>query len=117
VCPPTNTCGTSERRRYGRPQVRITDSDVDQGRAGGVLIEIAQGQPIIVERALYRELVKGAINRTRDDLVYSLLGADHDKSPYSQSGERTRVAAGATSTSATAWSTSSRPSTRRRVRR
>jgi hypothetical protein len=45
------------------------DTDVDQARAAGVLIEFEQaGRPIIVDGALYRELVKGAIKRTRDDL-------------------------------------------------
>ena len=90
--------------------MRITDADVDQARAAGVLIEFAQGRPIGVDRALDRELVKGAISRTHDDLearaaaaakeetarasnldvarfrVCALLGADHDKSPHSQSG-------------------------------
>jgi len=146
--------------------VRFTDEDVDQARAAGVLIEFQQGRPIIVDRPLYRELVKGAIKRTHDDFetkvaaaakekksprvgkapvdpvtvakrerdaqlreltdqahganldlghalvhnlttvdprdmdvarffVYALLGADHDSSPYTQTGERiARIAAG-----------------------
>jgi ParB/RepB/Spo0J family partition protein len=155
-----------DRYAYGPPQVRFTDADVDQARAAGVLIEFQQGRPIIVDRSLYRELVKGAIKRTHDDLetkvaaaakekmstrsskappdpvtvakrerdaqlreltdqahganldlghalvhnlttvdpsdidvarffVYALLGADHDSSPYTQTGERiARIAAG-----------------------
>jgi hypothetical protein len=131
-----------------------------------VLIEFERGRPIIVDRPLYRELVKTAIKRTHDELeakataaakdkkatraakqptdpvavakrerdaqlreltdqahganldlghalihnltavdpndinvarffVYALLGADHDSSPYTQTGERiARVAAG-----------------------
>jgi len=135
-------------------------------RAAGVLIEFERGRPIIVDRPLYRELVKTAIKRTHDDLeakatsaakdkkasradkapadpttlakrerdaqlreltdqahgantdlghalihnlttvdptditvakffVYAVLGADHDRSPYTQTGERiARIAAG-----------------------
>jgi hypothetical protein len=57
-----------DRYAYGPPQVRFTDTDVDQARAAGVLIEFERGRPIIVDRTLYRELVKGAIKRTHDDL-------------------------------------------------
>jgi ParB/RepB/Spo0J family partition protein len=155
-----------DRYAYGPPPVRFTDSDVDQARAAGVLIEFERARPIIVDRALYRELVKAAVKRTHDELeakaavaakdkktararkapadplavakrerdaqlreltdqahganldlghalihnlttvdpadmdvarffVYALLGADHDKSPYTQTGERiVRIAAG-----------------------
>ena len=155
-----------DRYAYGPPSVRFSEQDVDQARAAGVLIEFEHGRPIIVDRPLYRELVKGAIKRTHaelearvtaaakekkdrraskqpadpvavakrerdvrlreltdqahganldlgvslmhnlaavepDDLdvarffVYALLGADHDKSPYTQTGERiARIAAG-----------------------
>jgi ParB/RepB/Spo0J family partition protein len=155
-----------DRYAYGPPPVRFTDSDVDQARAAGVLIEFERGAPIIVDRPLYRELVKIAIRRTHDELqakaeaaaqqkktsragkapadsitvakrardvqlreltdqahgantdlghalvhnlaavdpadmtvarffVYALLGADHDSSPYTQTGERiARIAAG-----------------------
>ena len=155
-----------DRYAYGPPQVRFTDEDVDQARAAGVLIEFERGRPIIVDRPLYRGLVKTAIKRTHDDLeakaesaakdkkasrakkapadpitlaqrdgdaqlreltdqahggntdlghalihnlttvdptdisvakffVYAVLGADHDHSPYTQTGERiARLAAG-----------------------
>jgi hypothetical protein len=156
-----------DRYAYGPPQIRFTDADVDQARAAGVLIEFdGSGRPIIVDRPLYRELVKAAIKRIHDDLeakaaaaakekttaraggqpadprtlakrerdaqlreltdqahganldlghalihnltsvdptdidvarffVYALLGADHDSSPYTQTGERiARIAAG-----------------------
>ena len=59
-----------DRYAYGPPQVRFTDEDVDQARAAGVLIEFdGPGRPIIVDRPLYRELVKTAIKRTHDDLA------------------------------------------------
>ena len=155
-----------DRYAYGPPQVRFIEADVDQARAAGVLIEVERGRPIIVDRSVYRELVKAAIKRIHDDLqtkataaaqekkaarsskapadrltvakrdrdaqlreltdqahganldlgvalmkglaavdpgdidvarffVYALLGADYDKSPYTQTGERiARVAAG-----------------------
>ena len=57
-----------DRYAYGPPQVRFTDEDVDRARAAGVLIELERGRPIIVDRPLYRELVKTAIKRTHDDL-------------------------------------------------
>jgi ParB family chromosome partitioning protein len=155
-----------DRYAYGPPQVRFSDEEIDQARAAGVLIEFERGRPIIVDRPLYRELVKTAIKRTHDELqakaesaasekkisrakrepadpvtvakrerdaqlreltdqahgansdlghalvhnlsavdptdidiarffVYALLGADHDSSPYTQTGERiARIAAG-----------------------
>src|SRR5512132_3243514 len=57
-----------DRYAYG-PQIRFTDDDVDQARAAGVLIEFeGPGRPIVVDRALYRELVETAIKRTHDEL-------------------------------------------------
>lgn len=155
-----------DRHAYGPPTVRFEDEDVDQARAAGVLIEFERGRPIVVDRAVYRELVKAAVKRTHDTLaqkvadratersttratdkpvnpetvakrerdaqmreladqahgvntdlghallntlasvdptnmdvarffVYALLGADHDSSPYTKTGERVaRIAAG-----------------------
>jgi ParB/RepB/Spo0J family partition protein len=57
-----------DRYAYGPSQIRFTDEDVDQARAAGVLIEFERGRPIIVDRPLYRELVKTAIKRTHDEL-------------------------------------------------
>jgi hypothetical protein len=57
-----------DRYAYGPPPVRFSDEDVDQARAAGVLMEFERGRPIIVDRPLYRELVKTAIKRTYDDL-------------------------------------------------
>ena len=47
---------------YGTPEVRFADAEVDQARAAGVLIE-GVGSPLIVDKSLYRELVKQAIAR------------------------------------------------------
>ncbi len=109
--------------------MRITDSDVDQARAAGVLIEF-RTRPADRRRprAVPRARQGGAINRTHDDLepkataaakekktagasnmdvarflVCALLGADQDKSAYSQSGERSR----ASSLAACGWSSTS----------
>ena len=152
---------TKQLDRYAySPTVRFTDAEVDQARAAGVTIEFERGWPLIVDRALYRELTKQAIARTVTELeakvaqraaekktsrggadesadpvaaarsehqralrevgeqahgvnldlgaslltglayvdpadinvarmlVYGLLGADHDGSPYTQTGER-----------------------------
>jgi len=68
-----------DRYAYGPPQVRFIDADVDQARAAGVLIEFEQGRPIIVDRPLYRELVKGAIKRTHDDLEAKTATAATEK--------------------------------------
>jgi hypothetical protein len=58
-----------DRYAYGPPPVRFTDADVDQARAAGVLIEFdGPGRPIIVDRPIYRELVKAAIKRTHAEL-------------------------------------------------
>ena len=115
--------------------MRIPDSDVDQARADAVLIEFAQGRPIIVDRALYSELVKGRHQphprdlesqghggrqgeedlprhqRTHDGLVCALLGADHDKPAYSQSGERTASRLPACGWSSTSCASSPDPGT------
>ena len=51
---------------YGKPSVRFAEAEVDQARAAGVLIEGA-GSPLIVDKSLYRELVKQAIARTLEE--------------------------------------------------
>ena len=53
---------------YGPPRVRFSGSDLDQARAARVVIEFPHGNPIIVDKSVYRELTKGAIKRTRDEL-------------------------------------------------
>jgi hypothetical protein len=68
-----------DRYAYGPPQVRFTDDDVDQARAAGVLIEFERGRPIIVDRPLYRELVKTAIKRTHHELEAKTAAAAKEK--------------------------------------
>lgn len=48
--------------------MRFSEVEVDQARAAGVVIEFARGWPLIVDRALYRELCKQAIARTVTEL-------------------------------------------------
>jgi hypothetical protein len=50
------------------PAIRFTEEDVDQARAAGVLIEFERGAAIIVDRPLYRELVKRAVKQTVEQL-------------------------------------------------
>jgi ParB/RepB/Spo0J family partition protein len=57
-----------DRYAYGPPAIRFADSEVDQARAAGVLIEFDHGTPIITDRAVLRELAKQAINRTLEEL-------------------------------------------------
>jgi ParB family transcriptional regulator, chromosome partitioning protein len=68
-----------DRYAYGPPQVRFTEADVDQARAAGVLIEFERGRPIIVDRSIYRELLKAAIKRTHDELETKAAAAAQEK--------------------------------------
>jgi hypothetical protein len=68
-----------DRYAYGPPPVRFTDTDIDHARAAGVLIEFERGRPIIVDRALYRELVKVANKRTHDELAANAAVVARDK--------------------------------------
>lgn len=70
-----------DRHAYGPPTIRFEDDDVDQARAAGVLIEFENGRPIIVDRAVYRELVKAAIKRTHGTLEQKV--ADRAAEPSS----------------------------------
>jgi hypothetical protein len=56
-----------DRYAYGA-DVRFADVEVDQARAAGVAIEFERGAPLIVDRSLYRELVKQAVARTVTEL-------------------------------------------------
>ncbi len=44
-----------------------------------MLIEFERGRPIIVDRSMYRELVKGAIKRTHDELETKAAAAAQEK--------------------------------------
>ena len=46
-----------DRYSYGAT-IRFSEQDVDQARAAGVVVEFDRSQPVIVDRGLYRELVK-----------------------------------------------------------
>jgi ParB/RepB/Spo0J family partition protein len=76
---------------YGPPTIRFGELEVDQARAAGVLIEFEHGTPIITDRALYRELVKQAIERTLQELTArkASLGADRERRRGSGEQERT----------------------------
>ena len=56
-----------DRYAYGA-DVRFGEAEVDQARAAGVVLEFERGWPVIVDRSLYRELVKQAIARTVTEL-------------------------------------------------
>jgi hypothetical protein len=73
-----------DRYAYGPPAVRFNDADVNQARAAGVLIEFEHGTPVICDRALFRELAKGAIARTVEELrERAATAADAKKSQRS----------------------------------
>jgi ParB/RepB/Spo0J family partition protein len=59
--------GQLDRYAYGPPPVRIGEAEIDQARAAGVLLELDRTQ-VILDRAMYRELVKAAVARTVEDL-------------------------------------------------
>ena len=59
--------------------VRFDDSDVDQARAAGVVIEFERSAPIIVDRSLYRELVKAAITRTVAELEAKVAARQEER--------------------------------------
>jgi ParB/RepB/Spo0J family partition protein len=67
--------------------VRFDESDVDQARAAGVVIEFERSAPIIVDRSLYRELVKAAITRTVAELEAKVADREHDRKTARQSKE------------------------------
>jgi hypothetical protein len=52
---------------YGPPPVRIAEAELDQARAAGVLLELDRTR-VILDRGVYRELVKAAVARTVEEL-------------------------------------------------
>jgi ParB/RepB/Spo0J family partition protein len=75
-----------DRYAYGAPTFRFTESDVDQARAAGVLVEFENARPIIVDRSLYRELSKQAIKRTVEDLRARVAGVAQERKEARASG-------------------------------
>jgi ParB/RepB/Spo0J family partition protein len=75
---------------YGPPSIRFAESDIDQARAAGVLIEFEHGTPIITDRPLYRELAKQAINRTVQELRAAKDASDTDRSKRRAQGKDAR---------------------------
>ena len=75
--------------RYASLQVRFEDSEVDQARAAGVVIEFERSSPIIVDRSLYRELVKAAITRTVSELEAKVAAREQERKAARQSQKTT----------------------------
>jgi ParB/RepB/Spo0J family partition protein len=76
---------------YGPPVIRFNESDVDQARAAGVLIEFEHGIPMITDKALYRELAKQAIERTLQQLQAAKQEADSQRGSRAKDGGRERT--------------------------
>ena len=69
--------------------MRFEDSEVDQARAAGVVIEFERSSPIIVDRSLYRELVKAAITRTVSELEAKVAAREQERKAARQSQKTT----------------------------
>jgi ParB/RepB/Spo0J family partition protein len=76
-----------DRYAYGSPAFPFAEEDVDQARAGGVLIEFAGSRPIIADRSLYRELCKQAIKRTVEQLRARQLQVAQERKAAKASGQ------------------------------
>ena len=59
--------GQLDRYAYGPPPVRLGEAELDQARAAGVLLELDRTQ-VILDRGVYRELVKSAVAHTVEEL-------------------------------------------------
>jgi hypothetical protein len=67
-----------DRYAYGA-RIQFTDAEVDQARAAGVTVEFERGAPLMVDRKLYRELVKQAIARGVDELEQKVKQRDSER--------------------------------------
>ncbi len=67
-----------DRYAYG-VDIRFDESEVDQARAAGVVIEFERSSPIIVDRSLYRELVKATITRTVSELKAKIAAREQER--------------------------------------
>jgi hypothetical protein len=75
-----------DRYAYGPPAVRIGEAEIDQARAAGVLLELGRTQ-VILDRGVYRELVKAAVASTVEDLrTRALERASEQRERKSASG-------------------------------
>jgi hypothetical protein len=74
-----------DRYAYGGPRIRFSDSEVDQARAAGVTIEFEHSPPVIVDRSVYRELVKQAIARSAEELEAQVTAREAEKKATRQS--------------------------------
>ena len=81
-----------DRYAYGGPRIRFSDADVDQARAAGVTIEFEHSAPLIVDRSVYRELVKQAITRTVAELEASVAERDAERKASRQTRAAEKVA-------------------------
>jgi len=80
-----------DRYAYGPPQIRFGETEVDQARAAGVLIEFEHGAPVITDRALYRELAKQAIVRTVGELQAAKQASDAERATRRKQGKPQRT--------------------------
>jgi hypothetical protein len=76
-----------DRYAYGAPQVRFGDTEVDQARAAGVIIEFDASAPVIVDRPVYRELCKQAIKRTVEELRAAADTAARERTATKAAGQ------------------------------
>jgi len=67
-----------DRYAYGA-RIQFTDAEIDQARAAGVTIEFERGAPLMVDRKLYRELVKQAIARGVSELEQKVKQRDAER--------------------------------------
>jgi ParB/RepB/Spo0J family partition protein len=84
-----------DRYAYGTPRIRFSESDVDQARAAGVLVDFENARPIIVDRSLYRQLSKHAIKRTVEDLRARVAELAQERKAAKASGRPVDPEAGA----------------------
>jgi hypothetical protein len=68
-----------DRYACSAPTIRFTEQDLDQARAARVLIEFDRSVPVIVDRALYRELTKAAVKRTVSELQEKIAARQAEK--------------------------------------
>lgn len=78
-----------DRFAYGPPRIAFAEPELDQARAAGVLLELG-GRAFIFDRDLYREVVRAAIIRVRDELQARAAHLAEEK-VQARSGQRERT--------------------------